>query len=54
MFFTMFVAVALQIRGGYGFSGASQALELGVVLLSLIFTGSGRFTLPNLLFPRKR
>lgn len=53
MLFTMLVAVTAQIRGGYGFSGASQALELGIVLLSLIFIGSGRFTLPNLLFSRK-
>ncbi len=54
MLFTMLVAVTAQIRGGYGFSGASQALEMGIVLLSLIFIGSGRFTLPNLLFSRKR
>ncbi len=54
MLFTMLVAITAQIRGGYGFSGASQALEMGIVLLSLIFIGSGRFTLPNLLFSRKR
>lgn len=54
MLFTMFIAVTMNIRGGYGFSGASQALELGIVLLSLIFTGPGRFTLPNLLFSKKR
>lgn len=51
--FTMFIAITMNFRGGYGFSGASQALELGIVLLSLIFIGSGRFTLPNLLFSRK-
>ncbi len=54
MLFTMFVAVTAQIRGGYGFSGASQALEVGIVLLSLIFIGSGRFTVPNLLLSMKR
>ena len=54
MLFTMFVAVTMNFRGGYGFSGASQALELGIVLLSLIFIGSGRFTLPNLLHSKKQ
>lgn len=54
MLFTMLVAVTAQIRGGYGVSGASQALEMGIVLLSLIFIGSGRFTVPNLLLSKKR
>jgi putative oxidoreductase len=54
MLFTMLVAVTMNIRGGYGFSGASQALELGIVLLSLIFIGSGRFTLTNLLLSKKQ
>jgi len=54
MLFTMLVAITAQFRGGYGFSGASQALEMGIVLLSLIFTGSGRFTLPYLLLSKKR
>jgi putative oxidoreductase len=48
MLFTLVIAVASIIRGGYGFSSASQPVELGLVLLSLIFTGPGRFTLPNL------
>jgi len=54
MLFTMLVAVTAHIRGGHGFSEASQALELGIVLLSLIFIGSGRFTVPNLLLSKKR
>ncbi|MGI8657127.1 MAG: DoxX family protein [Pyrinomonadaceae bacterium] len=53
MLFTMFVAVTANVRGGYGFSAASQALELGIVFLSLIFIGSGRFTLPKLLFSKE-
>jgi putative oxidoreductase len=53
MLFTLVIAVASIIRGGYGFSSASQPIELGLVLLSLIFTGPGRFTLPNL-FPSIR
>jgi len=49
MVFTMIVAVASIIRGGYGFSAASQPVELAIVLLGLFFTGPGRFTLPNFL-----
>jgi putative oxidoreductase len=54
MLVTMAVAVAANLRGGYGFSGASQALEMGIVFLALIFTGPGRFTLPMLWRSRKR
>ncbi|MFL6213266.1 MAG: DoxX family protein [Blastocatellia bacterium] len=54
MLITMSVAVAANIRGGYGFAGASQAFEMGVVFLSLIFIGPGRFTLPQLWRSRKR
>ena len=53
MLFTLVIAVASIIRGGYGLNSASQPIELGLVLLSLIFTGPGRFTLPNL-FPSIR
>lgn len=52
LLFTMLIAVTMNLRGGYGFTGAAEALELGTVLLSLIIIGSGRFTLPNLLFSR--
>ena len=48
MLFTLVIAVASIIRGGYGFDSASQPVELGLVLLGLIFAGPGRFTLPNL------
>ena len=44
MAFTMAVAAAANFRGGHGFAGASQALELGGVLLGLAFTGPGRWT----------
>lgn len=54
MLFTMLVAVTAQFRGGYGFSGALQALEMGIVLSSLIFTGSVSFTLTNLLLSKKQ
>lgn len=48
MLFTMLVAAAANLRQGYGFIGASQALECGAVFVSLILLGPGRFTLPNL------
>jgi putative oxidoreductase len=48
MLFTMIVAFASNIRGGYGFSsGASQAFVFAVVLLSLFITGAGRLTMLN-------
>jgi putative oxidoreductase len=49
MMFTMAIAVASIIRGGYGFNSAAQPIELGIVLLALFFTGPGALTLPNLL-----
>lgn len=54
MLFTMLVAVTSHIRGGHDFSDVALALVLGIVFLSLIFTGPGRFTLPKLFFSRKR
>ena len=51
MLFTMAVAIASIIRGGYGFRGAAQPVELAIVLLGLFLTGAGKFTLPN--FVRK-
>jgi putative oxidoreductase len=54
IFVTMLIAVVMNLRGGYGFSGGSQALELGVICLSLILTGPGKFTLPNLLLRKRR
>jgi putative oxidoreductase len=47
--FTMLIAVASILRGGYGFSAASQPCELGIIFFSLILSGSGRYTLPTLI-----
>jgi len=47
MAFTMAIAVGAALRGGEGFDGATHALELGIVLLALLLTGPGKFTLPN-------
>ncbi|MDF2572207.1 MAG: DoxX [Sporomusa sp.] len=42
--FNMFVAVVLKFSTGAGLAGASQALEVGIVFLSLIFIGPGRYS----------
>jgi putative oxidoreductase len=47
MLFTMTVAIASIIRGGYGFDGAVQPIELAIVLLGLFLAGPGKFTLLN-------
>ena len=52
--FTMLSAVIMNLRGGYGFSGGSEALEPGVICLSLILTGPGKFTLLRLFLPKQR
>ncbi len=49
MLFTMLIAIASIIRGGYGFRGAAQPVELAILLLGLILAGPGKFTLPKLL-----
>jgi putative oxidoreductase len=48
MLFTMATAVGAMIRGDEGFGGASHAFELGIVLLALLLTGPGKFTVWNL------
>jgi putative oxidoreductase len=53
MLFTMAIAVASIIRGGYGFNSASQPIELSIFLLALFFTGPGSLTLPNFLTKSK-
>jgi putative oxidoreductase len=53
MLFTMTIAIASIIRGGYGFSGAAQPIELAIVLIALFVTGPGKSTLPNLLTKTK-
>lgn len=42
---TMAVAVAMKLGTGAGLFGASQALEDGIVFLSLILIGPGRYSL---------
>lgn len=42
--FNMLVAVALKFGTGAGLGGASQALELGIVFLSLFLIGPGKYS----------
>ena len=44
MAFTMAVATAKHLAAGDGISGASHALEAGIVFLSLVVMGAGRFS----------
>lgn len=45
MFLTMVVATVMHVKKGDGFNVYSHALEMGVVFLSLIFVGPGRFSI---------
>ena len=42
--FTMFVAVSLKFGTGAGLSGASQALEMLIVMLGLTLIGPGKYS----------
>lgn len=42
--FTMAVAALVHFGKGEGLDGASHAIELGIVFLSLIFIGPGRYS----------
>ncbi|SMC74200.1 DoxX family protein [Sporomusa malonica] len=43
--FNMVVAVVLKFSTGAGLGGASQAIEVGIVFLSLILIGPGRYSI---------
>lgn len=43
--FNMLVAVVLKFSTGAGLEGASQAIEVGIVFLSLILTGAGKYSI---------
>ncbi|WP_410222502.1 DoxX family protein [Pedobacter sp.] len=42
--FTMLIAALVHFSKGEGLSGASHAIELGIVFLSLIFIGPGKYS----------
>ncbi len=46
----MAVAANMHISLNEGFPGASHAIELGIVLLSLLITGPGKYSIDNSLF----
>ncbi|EGO65880.1 DoxX family protein [Acetonema longum] len=41
---TMAVAVTMKFATGAGLAGASQALELGIVVVSLMLIGAGKYS----------
>ena len=43
--FTMTIATLVHYAKGEGLSGASHAIELGIVFFSLIFIGPGRYSI---------
>ena len=45
LFITMVVATSFHFHHGDGLQGASHALELGILFLSLIFIGPGQLSL---------
>jgi putative oxidoreductase len=48
---TMIVAAVVHLKGDDGFGGATHAIEAGILFLSLIFIGPGRYSLDAKLFP---
>ena len=46
--FNMAVAVVLKFSTGTGLNGASGAIEVGIVFLSLIFIGPGKYSVDEL------
>ena len=46
--FNMAVAVVLKLSTGAGLGGASQAIEVGIVFLSLIFIGPGKYSVDEI------
>ncbi|WP_312521861.1 DoxX family protein [Anaerospora sp.] len=51
---TMAVAVAMKLGTGAGLFGASQALENGIVYISLLISGPGIYSLDHRLFVAKQ
>lgn len=50
---TMLVAALSHLSRGDGLSGASHAIELGIVFLSLILIGAGKYSLDEKLRPHR-
>jgi len=54
MLFTMFIAAMMHFSNGDGFKGASHAMELGIVFISVIISGAGKYSLDQLVFKNKK
>jgi putative oxidoreductase len=48
MLFTMFIAASMHMAKGQGLDAASHAIEAGVVFLSLILIGPGKYSLDHM------
>ncbi|MCP4481540.1 MAG: DoxX family protein [bacterium] len=48
LFIVMFVAVSMHISKNDNFNQSSHAIELGIVFLSLLFTGAGKYSIDNI------
>lgn len=48
---TMIIAASMHLDRGHGFGRASHAIEAGIVFLSLIFIGPGKYNLDEKLKP---
>ena len=44
LLFTMIMAAAFHLNQGDGMNGASRAIEMGILFLSLIFIGPGKYS----------
>jgi putative oxidoreductase len=53
MMVTMIVAASTHLSRGDGLTGASHAIELGVVFAGLLLTGPGRYSLDRWLAGRR-
>jgi putative oxidoreductase len=49
----LIVASSYHFHAGQGLGGASHAIEDGIVFLSLLFIGPGRYALDRLLFSKR-
>jgi putative oxidoreductase len=53
LFIDMFVATSMHLGNGQGLAIASHAIECGIVFLSLILIGPGRFSIDAMLCGKK-
>ena len=54
MLFTMFMAALMHFTNGDGLKGASHALEMGIVFISIIISGAGKYSLDKLISKSKK